>query len=287
MALSHLVIVTGLSGSGKTKTLNFLEDIGYFCIDNMPSILIQKFFELYAPDTMKLEKVALGIDIREKDLFYNLNEILVEIQKYKISYDLIFLEASTEVLVRRFKETRRRHPINKYPELIANIEYEREFLGPMKRWATIIIDSSYTTQSQLKEIIYKNLKQSGGEFIMHIQFISFGYKYGLPPSADFVFDTRYLPNPFYVDELKNKTGLDEKVKNYVMQNEAAQVTVLKLQDYLEFAVQQIQDKKRPYIIICFGCTGGKHRSVVISEYFKDIFEKKGYAATTLHRDIKK
>lgn len=287
MALTHLVIVTGLSGSGKSKALNFLEDLGYFCIDNMPTVLIKKFLELYTQESIKLERVALGIDIREKDLFYNIDEIFEEIKRYKVPFDIIFLEASTEVLVRRFKETRRKHPITKYTELVDNIEYEREILAPLKRKATIIIDTSYTTINQLKEVLYQNLKKHETEFNIQLQFISFGYKYGLPPSADFIFDTRYLPNPFYDEKLKQKTGLEEEIKKYVIDNEVGHKTLQLLEAYLDYIVEKISAERRPYIIICFGCTGGKHRSVVLAEHFKEHFRKKGLIATTMHRDIGK
>lgn len=288
MAIKHLAIVSGISGSGKTKALNYLEDLGYFCIDNMPSPLIHKFFELYGASNTKFEKVALGVDVRGKDIFYNLNELFAEIKKNGIPYDLIFLEASTEVIVRRFKETRRKHPISKYSELVDNIEYEREILEPLKRRATKIIDTSYTTNQQLKEVLYESILKAGDkEFNVQLQFISFGFKYGIPPSSDFVFDMRFLPNPFYVDALKHKTGKDAEVVKYVLDNELGRKALNYFEGLLSFVIDKFKKEKRAYVIISFGCTGGKHRSVALAEYFKDYFLEKGFISSAMHRDLGK
>ncbi len=278
------VIITGLSGAGKSQAMNAMEDIGYFCIDNLPPALIPKLADL-CYDSKKISNVVLVLDIRGREFFNDFFNGIQYLQRSSYSYEIIFLEASDAVLIRRFKETRRKHPLNDEGNILDGIKRERELLEGIKKNANIVIDTTMLSSAQLKEQLYniyvENKKFSG----LIINVISFGYKYGIPLDADLVFDVRFLPNPFYVDELKPFTGNDEPVRHYVMQNKEATEFLDKLDDLIEFLIPFYIREGKSQLVIAIGCTGGRHRSITIANLLYDRLKKKDYNAYIMHRDI--
>ncbi len=284
----EIVIVTGLSGSGKSRAMVALEDIGYFCIDNMPPQLIPKISEICnSGKNEKLSKVAIATDVRGGDLFYALYDGLDELKKQNISYKILFLDSVDAVLMNRYKETRRKHPLDDgMLGTQSAINAERAMLGRIKESADYIIDTSFLSPSQLKErIISLFLGDKRKSMIVHC--VSFGFKYGLPNEADLVFDVRCIPNPFYIDELKDKTGLDESVYDYVMKWPQAQIYEKKLVDMIDYLIPLYIDEGKSQLVIAIGCTGGKHRSVVFSEILKKHISENGINVSVNHRDIVK
>ncbi|MBQ9491677.1 MAG: RNase adapter RapZ [Firmicutes bacterium] len=280
------IIVTGMSGAGKSSVLKFLEDVGFFCVDNLPPFLILKFAQMYFEMSTQIKKVAIGIDIRGgklfNDLFFNLEKI------DKANYKILFLDASDNVLVKRFKETRRVHPIAKAKSerIIFGIKKEREILKKVKSRADYIIDTSFMKSNDLKEKIndiFVAQKKFDG---LMINIISFGFKYGIPEDSDLVFDVRFLPNPFYIKELKNLTGNDLDVKNYVLKFELSHKFLDKVLDLINFLIPNYIHEGKNQLVISIGCTGGKHRSVTIAnEIYKKLFDS-GRNVLINHRDIK-
>jgi len=285
----EIVIVTGLSGSGKSRAMDALEDIGFFCIDNMPPQLIPKIAEICREGkNSKLSKVAIAADVRGGDLFFSLYDGLNDLKEQNITYKILFLDCLDSVLIRRYKETRRKHPLDDgtVSGTESAIKAERDLLKRVRESSDYIIDTSYMSTSQLKERITKLfLGDKRKSMIVHC--MSFGFKYGLPSEADLVFDVRCLPNPFYIDELKHKTGLDQPVYDYVMKWPQAQMFKEKLLDMIDSLIPLYIDEGKSQLVIAIGCTGGKHRSVVFSELiYKHIFEN-GINASINHRDINK
>lgn len=282
----NFVIITGISGAGKTKASEFLEDIGYFCIDNLPLNLIEKFVEIFKKGISNVNKVAITLDIREKDFDINFPEIIKDINKKGINPFIIFLDANEEILIKRYKETRRKHPLYSEEGLSSSIKIEKDMLKPIKEISDIVIDTTEMKLSDLKSRIVEILKEEKSNLIS-ITIISFGYKYGIPLDSDLMFDVRFLPNPFYMDNLKNTTGLDEEVKNFVLSNDATKGFLIRFKDLILFLIPQYINEGKSSLIISFGCTGGRHRSVVIAEETKDFLEKNGFRCTIFHRDIRK
>lgn len=280
----RFVIITGLSGAGKSQAMNAMEDIGYFCIDNLPPALISKLADL-CYDSKRISDVALVLDIRGREFFNDFFNGIQYLQKANYPYEIIFLEASDAVLIRRYKETRRKHPLNNEGNILDGIKKERELLEDIKKRANIVIDTTMLTSSQLKEQLYniyvENKKFKG----LIINIVSFGYKYGLPLDADLVFDVRFLPNPFYVEELKPLTGNDEPVRRYVMQNKEASEFLGKLNDMIEFLIPFYIREGKSQLVIAIGCTGGRHRSITIANLLYDQLKKKDYNVYITHRDI--
>ena len=280
------IIVTGMSGAGKSSVLKFLEDVGFFCVDNLPPFLILKFAQMYFEMSTQIKKVAIGIDIRGgklfNDLFFNLEKI------DKANYKILFLDASDNVLVKRFKETRRVHPIAKAKSerIIFGIKKEREILKKVRSRADYIIDTSFMKANDLKEKIndiFVAKKKFDG---LMINIISFGFKYGIPEDSDLVFDVRFLPNPFYIKELKNLTGNDLDVNNYVLKFELSHKFLDKVLDLINFLIPNYIHEGKNQLVISVGCTGGKHRSVTIAnEIYKKLFDG-GRNVLINHRDIK-
>ena len=260
----RFVIVTGMSGAGKTSVLKFLEDINFFCVDNLPPALLPKFAELCYEQEGEIERVAMGIDIRGGRLFNDLFEVLSDLQSKGYEYEILFLDASDEVLIKRYKETRRSHPLSRNGSIQEGILKEREILRNVKTKATYIIDTSQALTRQLKEqingIFVENKKHEN--LVITIQ--SFGFKYGIPTDSDLVFDVRFLPNPFYISELKELTGNDDPVSSYVMQFEESQIFLNKLVDMVEFLIPLYIKEGKNNLVISIGCTGGKHRSVTLA-----------------------
>lgn len=283
----RFVIVTGMSGAGKTSVLKFLEDINFFCVDNLPPALLPKFAELCYEQEGEIERVAMGIDIRGGKLFNDLFEVLSSLQEKGYEYEILFLDASDEVLIKRYKETRRSHPLSRNGSIQEGIRKEREMLRDVKTKATYIIDTSQALTRQLKEqingIFVENKKHEN--LVITIQ--SFGFKYGIPTDSDLVFDVRFLPNPFYIQELKEQTGNDEPVSSYVMQFEESQIFLQKLVDMVEFLIPLYIKEGKNNLVISIGCTGGKHRSVTLANA---LFAELGQEKHTLllqHHDIEK
>lgn len=280
------IIVTGMSGAGKSSVLKFLEDVGFFCVDNLPPFLILKFAQMYFEMSTQIKKVAIGIDIRGGKLF---NDLFFNLEKVdKANYKILFLDASDNVLVKRFKETRRVHPIAKAKSerIIFGIKKEREILKKVKSRADYIIDTSFMKANDLKEKIndiFVAQKKFDG---LMINIISFGFKYGIPEDSDLVFDVRFLPNPFYIKELKDLTGNDLDVKDYVLKFDLSHKFLDKVLDLINFLIPNYIHEGKNQLVISIGCTGGKHRSVTIAnEIYKKLFDS-GRNVFINHRDIK-
>ncbi|GHU54196.1 nucleotide-binding protein [Clostridia bacterium] len=277
--MRECVIITGLSGAGKTVAIKSLEDIGFYPIDNMPIQLVKNFIEL-AKDNADYDKVAIGIDIRTDGNFENIAEIIKN-EHIKV----IYIEASTETIIKRYKETRRSHPLYKDDDNILNaIENEYTILSPLRENADYIINSSLMGTAKLKEEVIDIFLEKHNDS-MEIKISSFGFKFGADTEADLLFDVRFLPNPFYVKELRNKTGLDRDVRDFVMQHEASQKLFEKLKDLLDFMLPLYLNEGKNRLVISFGCTGGKHRSVTFAELFSEYL--KDYKIITKHRDLKR
>lgn len=263
---AKLVIITGMSGAGKTIAVQCLEDLGYFCVDNLPPILIPKFAELIDQSTGKIGKVALVIDLRGREFFQALSESLQEVRDhYTFGYEILFLDATDSVLVQRYKESRRRHPLAPEGLPLEGIHLERKLLEELKGLSTQVIDTSSIKPQQLKEIMTQRFTTSEHKG-MNVNVLSFGFKYGVPIDADLIFDVRFLPNPHYVDTLRPMTGLNSEVYEYVMKWPETQEFLTKLLDFLQFMIPQFVKEGKSQVVVGIGCTGGKHRSVSIAEY---------------------
>lgn len=281
----RFLIITGLAGSGKTTVSHFLEDLGYYCIDNLPAKLIPRFVELWQRKEVEIEKVALVVDIREAGFTTEFPKMLRLIRK-KVPARLIFLEASDDTLIKRFSETRRPHPLTKVKPIKESVRLERERLAEIKNLADEVIDTSSTTISVLKKNIAREfLKRK--EIGLQVVIITFGYKYGIPLESDLVFDTRFLPNPFYIDNLREKTGKNKGVREYVCNSGETKKFLDKLFLFIDFLMPQFIEEGKSNLTISIGCTGGKHRAVVIGEELKRNLKEKDYQTRIYHRDIYK
>ena len=282
----HVLIITGLSGAGKTQTINCLEDLGYYCVDNMPPALLRKFIELSLQSEGKIDKVALVIDVRGGDFFHNLSQSLYEMEESHFAYEILFLEASDEVLVRRFKESRRRHPLAPGDRLLDAIRMERNILSELRGRANVILDTSDTSPRQLKEKLTDLYSGSvTGEFTINV--VSFGYKMGIPLDCDIMMDVRFLPNPFYDPVMTKQTGEDEEVISYVMGSEITKSFARRYLNLLKYLIPHYIQEGKTNLAISIGCTGGQHRSVVLANYVGQQLKKQGYNVIVRHRDIAK
>lgn len=281
------LIVTGLSGSGKSGAVNVLEDIGYYCIDNIPPQLIPKFAEICI-NNGQMQKVAIVTDIRGGELFFELDEGINYLKSNNLDTSILFLDSSDEVLIKRYKETRRKHPLDEqcHGSLQKAIDTEREVLASVREHADYYIDTSELSMIQLKETVYSLFLDNPNESMV-VKVMSFGFKYGVSREADLMFDVRCLPNPFYIPELKQHTGLESCVRDYVLSFEQSQTLVKKLEDMLDFLIPLYIHEGKSQLVIAFGCTGGKHRSVTFAEtIFKYLSDKK-MKCRICHRDINK
>jgi UPF0042 nucleotide-binding protein len=282
----ELIVITGMSGAGKSVAVQSLEDLGFFCIDNLPPVLLPKLTDLLEQSGGRLRRVALVIDLRGREFFSSLFESLDTLEKHHgIHYQILFLDAEDQVLVRRYKETRRRHPLSPDGTPLDGIRAERKLLEKIKGRAHQIIDTSHWSPSQLKERIVTRFNRAEPNRLA-ITFLSFGFKYGVPIDADLIFDVRFLPNPHYVDSLKPFTGQHPDVYEYVMQWEETKQFLDKLTEMLSFLFPHYQREGKTSLVVGIGCTGGKHRSVAIAETLNTIFQEKEQTRAA-HRDIEK
>lgn len=280
------VVITGLSGAGKSQAMRCMEDLGFYCVDNLPPVLIPKFAELCFTNGGEIQKIAVVIDIRGGKFFDDLFESLDELKNKGYKYEILFLDASDETLIKRFKETRRIHPLSAEGRIIDGINAERERLDALKIKANKIIDTSNMIPSQLKEEIKKIYIEGSVNNIM-ISILSFGFKKGIPLDADLVFDVRFLPNPHYIPELKEFTGNDSSVREYVMKWPESIEFVKKLNDLIDFLIPYYEREGKFQLVIAVGCTGGKHRSVTVANILYDYLKEKGQRVTLNHRDMPK
>lgn len=282
------VIVTGLSGSGKSEAMRALEDMGFYCVDNLPPALIVNFAELFFQANSKMDKVALGIDIRGREFFQALNEALENLEQANYKYDMIYLDCDDNVLVKRYKMTRRNHPLAINNRISDGITKERVIMEPLKKFSKMIIDTTNMKPKDLKAEIASIYDEGDGldSPNITISVVSFGFKYGLPIDADLVYDVRFLPNPYYDAELRPKTGDSKDVQDFVMNSPVSHEFFDKLCDMLDFLIPQYIEEGKQHLVIGIGCTGGRHRSVTITNLIYDYLTDKGYRTVKKHRDSK-
>ena len=283
----ELLIVSGLSGAGKSVSMNALEDIGYFCIDNIPPGLLPRLVEYSEAGENRLEKVAVAMDIRGARTSREIMEALAQLDARKVAYRVLFIDASDEVLQRRYKETRRRHPMSISMGISTSeaVEKERLILRPLAERADYLIDTSWLSTAQNRERIASMFTPGrNASDAMVLTVVSFGFKFGLPKEADIVFDVRCLPNPFYVPELKHKTGMDQEVVDYVMQSEHSQELLKRIKSLLEYALPLYVKEGKSQLMIAVGCTGGKHRSITFARLIGEYCQQLGYHPSIQHRD---
>ena len=283
------VIVTGMSGAGKSTALKMLEDMGYFCVDNLPVPLIPKMAELLSVPGTEINKAALGVDIRSGQNFSELEKILKDLDQSGTRFEILYLESRDDVLIKRYKETRRFHPLSgKGGRVEEGIREERKRLKFLRERADYLIDSSHMLTRELRAELSKIFVENKEYKNLYISVLSFGFKYGIPADADLVFDVRFLPNPYYVDELRPLTGLDDEVFNYVMASDTAKAFADKLEDMIRFLIPNYIKEGKTSLVIGIGCTGGKHRSVTIArELFSRLSKSDEYGIRLEHRDAEK
>jgi len=282
---TKIIIITGLSGSGKTTAINALEDAGFFCIDNLPVILLPKFLELRAETSSEITKLALVMDLREKEFLQRYNDIFAKLRQEGYLFEILFLEASTEVLLRRYSQTRRKHPLTQDRGLLEGIETEREELKGLREIADHIIDTANYNVHELKEIVLNHVLKAIPTRRMRIYVLSFGYKYGIPHDADLVIDVRFLPNPYFIQELRNLDGTSPHVKRYMDKWKATHIFVEKYLDLLRYLIPLYEKEGKSSLTIAVGCTAGRHRSVSIAEDIFQELKKMTDLITLTHRDI--
>ncbi len=282
-----VVIITGLSGAGKTKAVGILEDLGFFCVDNLPPTLIENFIELVRKTEGRINKLGLVVDVRSGSFLQKLPEIITKLKEDKdLSVKLVFLEASDETLIKRFSETRRKHPVSEGTTIQQKIAIEKEKLAYLRDIADYKIDTSNFSLKDLKAKIISTISKSPTE-TLDISIVTFGFKYGIPLQSDIVMDVRFIPNPFYVKGLESKTGKDREVQEYVMRFSETKKFLEKFEALLMFLIPHYIAEGKSYLNISLGCTGGKHRSVALGEIIGEFLKKSGYAVKIEHRDIQK
>jgi len=280
----RFVIITGMAGAGKSQALNDMEDMGYFCLDNMLPNLLPQFAALCS-EHEDMNKVAVVIDSRSREFFNSMDASLLKLNMQGIDYEILFLDASDEVLIKRFKETRRPHPLTKQGSILQGIASEREQMNDLKERAKYIVDTTSYTTNQLREKMWQMFSEDGAMNSFSISVTTFGFKRGIPLDADLVFDVRFLPNPFYIEELKEFTGLNEKVKDYIFKFDETQVFLDKLLDMVNYLVPFYAKQGKNQLVIAIGCTGGMHRSVAIANALYEQLKKTHESVFIEHRDI--
>lgn len=283
-----VVIITGLSGSGKSTVLRALEDIGYFCIDNLPVVLLPRFLKIRQAEVSEVTKIALVMDLRQPHFLEKYPRIFGRLKEQGYDLEILFLEATDEVLINRFSETRRVHPLSREGSLLEGILIERGKLTSLKEMATKVIDTTSLNVHQLKDLIQRHfLSLEGREKLLFVHVTSFGYRFGLPTDADLIFDVRFLPNPFYINEFKDLNGHHEEVRRFVLSEGKGKTFMEKLLELMTFLLPLYEKEGKVRLNIAFGCTAGKHRSVVVANEFHTYLSKKNYQVTINHRDINK
>lgn len=282
------IILTGMSGAGKSTALKMMEDIGYFCVDNLPIALIEKFAELADLQDAELQKVAVGVDIRSGQSLDELQDVLDRLKQKGERFDILYLDSADEVLVKRYKETRRTHPLAGNERVDKGIQKERQRLEFLRKQASYIVDTSNMLTRELKAELEKIFVNNQDYKNLFITIVSFGFKYGIPTDCDLVFDVRFLPNPYYVEGLRAKTGNDREIKEYVMQFPEAWQFLHKLEDMVKFLIPNYIVEGKTQLVIGVGCTGGKHRSVTLANaLYERLSDREGYGIKIEHRDIEK
>ena len=283
--IMRFVVVTGMSGGGKTAALKMLEDMGFYCVDNLPVFLIEKFVELIAMPNSEISKVALGLDVRADQSFADATRILDELRERGYQFEILFMDAREPVLIKRYKETRRVHPLAPEGRVEDGVRKEREVLGNIRKSADYVIDTSKLLTRELKEELERIFIKNEEYNSLMVTVMSFGFKHGIPADADLVFDVRFLPNPFYIDELKKKTGNDKEVQDYVMSFRESEDFMTKLVDMVQFLIPNYVKEGKYSLVIAIGCTGGKHRSVTLAnELYKRMKNQGNYGLKLYHRD---
>ena len=282
----RLIIVTGMSGAGKTQACRYMEDLGYFVVDNLPPVFIPKFVELCKHAGGHVGKVVLVVDTRSREFFDTFIHILDDMDKDDVPYEMLFMDASDPVIIRRYKETRRRHPMAPSSRISEGIAKERERLAPARAKATYIIDTSELRKVDLRDKIHRIFGTSEGEQ-MNINVVSFGFKFGMPLDADMVLDVRFLPNPFYIESMRHKSGAVPEVADYIAKWPVTQEFISHLDGMVDFLVPQYVKEGKSQFVIAIGCTGGMHRSVFIAKHIYDRLSAKGYPVKLEHRDLMK
>ncbi len=281
------VIITGLSGAGRTKALRCLEDMQFYCVDNLPPVLVGKFAEMCAQSQGKLDRVAMVVDVRSGDMFDALFGELSAMREAGLPYELLFLEATDEVLIARYKETRRAHPLAKGGRAIDGILKERQILQAIRQMATRVVDTSTMQSQHLKKRMQDLFSDAASGLPMSIDIMSFGFKHGIPLDSDLVFDVRFLPNPFYDADLKPLSGLDAPVRDYIFSYPQSKAFCEKLVDMIQFLLPQYMEEGKTNLVISIGCTGGRHRSVAVATLLGEALMKENPACRVHHRDIEK
>ncbi len=281
----NVVIITGLSGAGRTHALRTLEDLGFFCVDNLPPSLIPTFLDLYAKSREEPMRIAIVVDIRGGEFFADLSDALKTLREGGIRPTILFLDADDDVLVRRFKETRRRHPLSPQGSILEGLREERLVLADLKAEASIIVDTSDLSPLELRRQLLEVFSKGTKHRRLLVTIVTFGFKYGLPMDADLVFDVRFLPNPFYVEPISRLTGLDPQVIDYVLNAPVFAGFFSHLRRFIDFLLPKYVDEGKSHLNIAIGCTGGKQRSVVVGETLKSHLESKGHTVVIEHRDI--
>lgn len=280
------LIVSGMSGAGKSKAASILEDFGFYCVDNMPVALIPNFAEICMANQGKYEKVALVTDVRGGETFDKLFESLEKLEQMGCPYEILFVEASPETIIHRYKETRRMHPLgNGFTTIEEAVRYERQVLKTVRERANYIIDTTALSTAKLRDTLRNLFASEEPAAQMAVNVISFGYKYGIPIEADLVLDVRFLPNPFYIDELRHKCGMDKEVYDFVFQFQQTQDFMKYLERLVAFLLPLYNEEGKSALVIAVGCTGGQHRSVAVTRALAEFIRRKGYRATESHRDM--
>lgn len=282
----EILIISGLSGGGKSKAASFLEDVGFYIVDNMPAAMILKFAEFCAAGNGRYDRVALVYDVRTDSSFSELFQVLDQLKAKGGVCRMLFLEASPEVIIHRYKETRRRHPLGDRTESLEDaVQAERVLMQPVKERADIVVDTTHTSTAQLRSQLlgYFGTETEKGKMMVNI--ISFGFKHGLPLEADLVFDVRFMPNPFYIEDLRPQTGLDQDVADYVFSFQQTKDYLKRLEDLLSFSLPLYAEEGKTALVIAVGCTGGHHRSVAVSHALAEFVRQLGYPVSESHRDM--
>ena len=283
--LQSLVIITGMSGSGKHTAFNAFEDLGYFCVDNLPTSLISRLIQMSVAAGGELQEVAIVIDVRLGEPLEGFEKLFGEIRKSHTHAKIIFVDASTEVLARRYGETRRLHPLAQETTLLEGIRAERKRLASVRTLADLVIDTSDFSVHDLRDFIYQNFQRTDQEEVLNVSLVSFGFKNGIPHNSELVFDVRFLPNPYFVPDLKEQTGNDPSVAQYMLKQPETGEILGRIHDMLEYLLPKYTREGKKYLAISIGCTGGRHRSVLVANELQKRLKKKGRKVNLIHRDL--